>query len=193
MKLWNSYTINHDVLTTVFFELSVINRVNILECGSGQSTIAIANKLRERGAGKIYSLEHSLDRFEMIRQSIFDHQLQQFCQIIYAPLTHCADSLSLNLWYDISELWPEEKIDMLIVDSPIAFAKDMSLSRYPAMIQLKKFLADDTIVYLDDIDRPGESEILDRWKIEHPDFTIDTFKHRNCAELRRSISDSKAA
>jgi predicted O-methyltransferase YrrM len=170
-----------------------MGRINILECGSGQSTIAIANKLREKEEGKIYSLENSLDRFEMIRQSIFDHQLQQFCQVIYAPLTHCADSLSLNLWYDISELWPEEKIDMLIVDGPIAFAKDMTLSRYPAMIQLKRFLADNAIVFLDDIDRPGESEILERWKFEHPDFTIDKFNYRNCAELRRSTSDSKAA
>lgn len=167
-----------------------MNRINILECGSGQSTIAIADRLRSKGNGKIYSLEDNIDRFNLINRSIQQHELQDFCEIIHAPLIPCFKNISSSLWYEIAEFNPSEAIDILIVDGPAALTKGTTLSRYPALSQLKKFLAEDAIVFLDDTDRDGEAEILNRWLSENPDFQLDGVQHSSCAQLKRSISAS---
>lgn len=51
--------------------------------------------------------------------------------------------------------------DILLVDAPLSgLCKN---SRYPAVPLLREFLADDFVVFLDDIERPDETEIAEEW------------------------------
>ena len=55
-----------------------------------------------------------------------------------------------------------ELIDLLVVDGPPAFAAGHGMSRYPALPVLRERLASGATVVLDDIERPGEQEVVER-------------------------------
>ncbi len=58
------------------------------------------------------------------------------------------------------------KIDLLLVDGPPAYGKELRHARYPAVPFFKDHLAQDYTVVLDDINRLGEQEIVERWERE---------------------------
>ena len=69
-------------------------------------------------------------------------------------------------WYDLSDKKIQQKLngqpfDVLIVDAPIANVSNMA--RYPALPNLLQYLADDFVVFLDDIERKDETEIAAFW------------------------------
>ena len=57
-------------------------------------------------------------------------------------------------------------IDLLLVDGPPAYATGYGLARYPALPALHDRLAPGATVVLDDVERPGEQEVLRRWERE---------------------------
>ena len=76
-------------------------------------------------------------------------------------------------WYDeaavaagLDTAFGGEPIDLLIVDGPPAFAVGHGTSRYPALPVLHERLAPGATVVLDDIERPGEQVVLERWELE---------------------------
>ena len=58
-------------------------------------------------------------------------------------------------------------IDLLVVDGPPAFAVGFAHARYPALPVLRDRLAPGATVVLDDVERPGEQEVLRRWEGEY--------------------------
>jgi len=50
------------------------------------------------------------------------------------------------------------------VDGPPAYAAGQGLARYPALPVLRGRLAPGATVILDDVERPGEQEVLRRWE-----------------------------
>ena len=93
--------------------------------------------------------------------------------VVEAPLLeHPAADERLG-WYDeaavaagLDMAFGGEPIDLLIVDGPPAFAAGHGTSRYPALPVLRKRLAPGATVVLDDIERPGEQVVLERWERE---------------------------
>jgi hypothetical protein len=57
-------------------------------------------------------------------------------------------------------------VDLLLVDGPPADTADKVLARYPALPALHGRLARGATVVLDDVERPGEQEVLRRWEGE---------------------------
>ena len=53
------------------------------------------------------------------------------------------------------------------MDGPPADTADKVLARYPALPALRARLAPGATVVLDDVERPGEQEVLTRWEREH--------------------------
>ena len=84
-----------------------------------------------------------------------------------APLEHTDFALDQTTWYAAGTLAPlrDEPIDALIVDGPPG-GPDRPLSRYPALPFFMDALGPNALVVLDDVARPGEREILDRWESE---------------------------
>ena len=91
--------------------------------------------------------------------------------MVLAPLVahpHAQDDLH---WYDQDALdaaLAGTAVDLLIVDGPPAFLADAALARYPALPALAPLLTSDAVVVLDDIIRPGEAGILERWEAGTP-------------------------
>src|SRR5206468_2274132 len=73
-------------------------------------------------------------------------------------------------WYDEQKLKcifsTVKRIDLLLVDGPPVHGKELRYARYPAVSFFKDYLADDYTVVLDDINRRGEQEIVERWERE---------------------------
>lgn len=137
----------------------------IVEAGSGISTLIAAYCLKKIGGGRIVSLDHIEKYAELTRQMIASHGLEDYVDLLYAPIkTHRLDGKDYP-WYDDSELESVARIDMLIVDGPPRnLAKD---ARYPAIPLLFDKLHEHSVVILDDGNRSGEREIISRWETKY--------------------------
>ena len=88
---------------------------------------------------------------------------------VLAPMKTCSMSLGNLEWYDedaVTAAVSTLSIDCVLVDGPVAYRKGTALSRYPALPAIRNKLADSYVVFLDDIRRAGEQEILRRWSAE---------------------------
>lgn len=131
----------------------------ILECGSGLSTVIMAEALRRNGTGNLVSLEHHVLFYDRSCRLLIEHGLDTWASIRFAPLR--------NGWYD-AEL-PEGFIDLMLVDGPPGAAL-----RYPALSKVNGRVG---MVVLDDANREGEREVLARWQAQYPEYQLELIPH----------------
>lgn len=155
----------------------------VVECGSGASTFWLATAFRQIGRGRVISLEHLHDYAEKSRAAIAEAGLEVWAEVIHAPL------MTYNLgdrgfdWYQVDGLNLEDgAIDILLVDGPPESIGKKA--RYPALPLLRRYLAHDAIVLLDDCDRPGEIEIIEEWRRDHEGLVL-----RNRIGPRTAVMD----
>jgi predicted O-methyltransferase YrrM len=145
-----------------------LNGAAVVECGSGESTIAIGRLLRSRGSGRLQALEHHRGWAAEVRRRVEAEGLGEQVEVIDAPLGPHELAPAGCQWYAaeaLDRLAP--RIDVLLVDGPPASEEHQLRARYPALPALADRLAPGATVILDDIGRPGERWILDRWEAEH--------------------------
>jgi predicted O-methyltransferase YrrM len=137
-------------------------RENVVECGSGASTVWLALAVRHRGAGHVFALEHEPAYAEATRDYLRAHGLEDWASVIDAPLEETLIEGELARWYDLSALGQlPERIDLLFVDGPPGDTG--RLARRPAYGLLQSRLLADAVVVLDDTNRPAEREISEDW------------------------------
>ncbi len=152
-------------LARVLAELDA-GRDSIVECGSGDSTVAIAHALAERGHGRLHSLEHDPRWVARVRARLGAQAVEERVEILDAPLRPRAPT---GVWYDERALAAlPDRIDLLLVDGPPADLAPDGEIRYPALPALASRLEEGALVILDDIHRPGEQAVLERWRCEFP-------------------------
>ena len=134
----------------------------IVETGSGVSTLITAYACKKNGKGKIYSLENHQYFAAESAKNIQLHGLEEFAEIIYAPLRPATIDKEKWLWYDTNEMkFKKKSIDLLIVDGPPANVQEEA--RYPALPLLENYLSDTAIIISDDTLRTSEQEVIKRW------------------------------
>jgi predicted O-methyltransferase YrrM len=139
-------------------------RDSIVECGSGASTVAIARALAERGDGRLYCLEHDPRWAARVRAQLGAQGVEERVEVLDAPVRPRAPA---GVWYDERALAAlPGRIDLLLVDGPPADLAPDGEIRYPALPALASRLEEGALVILDDIHRPGERRIVDRWRRE---------------------------
>ena len=134
----------------------------IVECSSGLTTLVLARCCQIIGRGRVISLENGEEYAETTRQQLKAFGLQDYAQVIYAPLEKVALDRDYE-WYDLKAL-PDVSIDMLVVDGPPGFLQKNS--RYPALPLLLDRFTQETIVFLDDAAREDERELVALWQAE---------------------------
>ncbi len=153
---WTTGSMRPAGLVEVCNEIVHGDRTRILECGSGVSTVLLARLLRERGRGVLTSFEHDPHWATLMQDHLQREHLDQIARVVHAPLQ------GEPPWYRPDEV-PDE-IDLLIVDGPPAFEPGHGAARGPALVRLDDTLVHDATVILDDIDRPGEQQIIVTWE-----------------------------
>lgn len=154
----------------------------VVECSSGVSTIVVARSLQLLGSGHVYSLEHD-EGFAAMTQGLLNRQgLGDWATIIHAPLERSKNSAG---WYSLAN-FPSNcpSIDMLIVDGPPCSVDP--LARLPALPRLMAMCSERVTVLIDDANRPGEIEMLSRWKQQYPELEqVHLGCEKGCVMLRR--------
>lgn len=136
----------------------------ILECGTGMTTIILGLLAGRRGV-EIWSLENSSEWHHKISGTL-EHYGIKDVRLSLAPL-HDYGGFS---WYDPALLELPKEFSLVVCDGPPGATKG---GRYGLMPVLGSRLSAGATILLDDAERPGEMETLDRWQTEvHLDIQI---------------------
>lgn len=138
----------------------------VVECSSGTSTLVLARCMQLNGAGKVYSLEHDAHFAQQTRQQLRRHGLEDWAQVLDAPLRQHELGEEHWPWYTHQVLPAGLAIDLLVIDGPPQATR--ALARYPAGPLLFPRLNPLASVYLDDAARQDEQAIVQRWRSEFP-------------------------
>lgn len=163
-------------LVTVCNDIVLHSRRRIVELGGGTSTVLLARLLAQRRSGdgaRQVVVEHDPVWAAWIQDQLTREGLSKGVAVVLAPLRpHPLAAAGLG-WYDSDALvrgldaeFGGDQIDLLIVDGPPADTAEKVLARYPALPVLRTRLAPGATVVLDDVERPGEQEVLRRWLTE---------------------------
>lgn len=138
---------------------------NVVELGSGASSLVTAQALRLWGGGTLHSYDQHGDFVEATAEWLSEHGLD--AQMHHAPL-NAAPGGWPGYWYKLSAL--PESIGLLIIDGP-----PWSVHPYVrgAAEVLFNRLEPGGMVLLDDAARPGERVVARRWRRNWPNFRFD--------------------
>ena len=163
---WSKCTLRPAALATVLNDILTNRRRSIVECGSGVSTVYMARLLRG-GEARVHALEHDADWAAVVEDILRAEGLSEVASIHHAPLEPHPLALEGNHWYaqSVAEGLTGLAPDLLLIDGPQGGAR-RRLARYPALPFFRRALAEDHTVVLDDIQRPGEQELLGMWEEE---------------------------
>ena len=181
-------SVSPDFLLHVVRHIQVNAPKTIVECGSGSSTIVLAQALRAFGIdGHIHSLENYEPSTAFVRGELRRHDLERYVTLIFAPLApkRYDGIVEPIAWYDIGAAAIPANIDLLLVDGPIAV--EHANARYPAGPELLPKLARTGHVFIDDANRRGERNMVERWCRLHPDLGVrERPAEKGCLELYRA-------
>lgn len=136
--------------------------VNVVECGSGASTVWVAHALAEAGHGHVYALEHEPAFAEQTRAFLQRLGLDAYASVIDAPLVETTSGDRTSAWYELAPGVLPDSIDVLFVDGPPGTTAE--LARIHAFPQLAARLGAGSWVVLDDTHRPEERRIARSWQ-----------------------------
>lgn len=162
---WSDASLLPSALQVVLNEIEINSRKTIVEFGSGISTIYIAQILSRLG-GRIVSFESDAEWATFVEDRLAALNLSEFASVVHAPLGPCTLSKNGLDWYDqaaVAAAVQDLSVDCVLVDGPPAYKTGYELARYPALPALSAHLAPDYVVFLDDIHRLGEKQILRLW------------------------------
>jgi predicted O-methyltransferase YrrM len=160
--------------------------VSILDVGSGATTVWMANALRHfEIPGKIVSIDHDKNFGDATTATLKQQGLSAYAHVRIAPLVEVDVKGERWHWYDPTQIDDVENCDMVVVDGPPGFLHP--LSRYPALPMLEPKVNGDAWIFMDDASRPDETEIVERWCREYPDWSSEFIDHeKGTAALTRS-------
>jgi len=124
----------------------------ILECGSGLTTILLGIV----APGRVTTLEHMPEWKQYVQQAAAKHSTT--VNIVTAQLV---DYEGFH-WYTLPE-WLPGNHDLVICDGPPSMTVG---GRYGLIPIAKDLLSQNAVILLDDVERPDEQIVIERWKRE---------------------------
>lgn len=147
-------------IVTILNDIIINERRNIIEFGSGISTLVIAKIIEQEELDiNFYSVEEDQVWMNLIKAKLEKHQISNNVKQIYSPIVPANDSS----WHDTSFIETIDEIDCIVVDGPKAFSKETSNIRTHALDAIKNKLSNSYSIFLDDCHRANESKILNDW------------------------------
>jgi predicted O-methyltransferase YrrM len=169
--VWNDFAIEHTFAKFLIDQIILQQPVNIVELGSGLSTLLILKIIQKLGyKPNFYSFDsdsHFLNETQkvLISEGVFSDNIH----LVFSPISDLSLSGSSYKWYNTKDFkFGFDKIDLLVIDGPLgALCKN---ARYPALVILKNYIKNGTLILLDDANRQDEKEIINLWKNEFPEI-----------------------
>jgi predicted O-methyltransferase YrrM len=166
---WNDWPIEEEFAKYLIYKIVSSRPVNIVELGSGYSTLIILKTLEKLGYDYFVTSFDSDKNFLkntenlLISEGVYD---KKKIKLIHSQITDFELNGNSYKWYNPNDFqFNFDKIDLLFIDGPVGgLCKN---SRYPALNILKKYLKEGSIVILHDAKRQDEIEIVEIWKNEN--------------------------
>lgn len=195
---FTDYALSPYTITHILNDMTINSRKNIVEFGSGASTIYIALYMKKHNIGQSFvSFDQDSHWLETIQSTYLNDislaNNQKF-NLIHAPL------LPTNFGKKDEARWYSEEIvnsnvndpvHCIIVDGPTG---DINrFARYPVINFIVNHLSEDGVVFIDDAKREGEKEIINVLVDKYGFKRVFTLSHcvltRNATFLTRPIGD----
>ena len=179
---WTGSSISPASIRIMLNEIVMSNRTSLIEFGAGISTLYFASILKQRGEGRLVSVEQDSEWLRIVQGMLDKEGLTEYVELVHCPL---ATDGNIN-WYN-EELLNAKldgiKFDFILIDAPISDDKNTKV-REPAGEFIQDRLAKDFTLFLDDTNRLGEQEICDLWQqsfnwVRHdywPKATVSAFR-----------------
>ncbi len=132
----------------------------ILECGSGLSTLLLGEIAKQRGIDH-WALEHAQPWADRLQHYLKRYDIKT--QICTAPLTDYGD----YEWYTPPLAQMPDDFSLIVCDGPPWTTKG---GRYGLSQVMKEHIGPGCVILLDDVARPDEKAVAERWAKE---FGID--------------------
>lgn len=129
-------------------------RGSILECGSGLTTLLMGAVATRTGV-RLHSLEHTADWHDRVTRSIRDFGMRNVA-VHLAPLRDFGE----YDWYDAPLSVLPNDFALVVCDGPPASTRG---GRSGMMPMMSGKLAPECEILLDDLVRPAEQELVQRW------------------------------
>jgi predicted O-methyltransferase YrrM len=173
--IFGRWAVEGDFAGMIARELERSQRL-VVECGSGVTSLVIANQLRQNGSGRLISLEHDAGYAARCTALLQRAGLGDFARVVVAPLRRQQVGEKTVDWYDrnVVEEAVEGEIDVLVVDGPPQISP---WARWPALEVLYPRLAQEAVVLMDD--GRTQQTTAHAWVERFPDldlYWIDTLK-----------------
>lgn len=171
LRPMRGWAMSPDAMAWILADLQERESPTIIEFGSGQSTIIFASLLKNKGSGRLISVEHDPTYAETIQRQLIACGLEKFVEfkILELEETQSQPSQSTCKSYPVSNL-PNIPIDVALIDGP-----PINNGRITRLFPLKWSLEHITpagSVYLDDSARPTEKEVIKKLQSSIPHLTI---------------------
>jgi hypothetical protein len=160
----------------------------VVECGSGSTTLVIADRLRRAGSGRLVSLEHDPFYADSTSRLLESAGLHDVARIVEAPLRRQQLGDRLVDWYERStvEEAVEGEINVLVIDGPPQVSP---WTRWAALQVFYPQLSENFVALLDDGRTRDTSRAVRAWAEQFPDldlYWIDTVKGTWLVKRRES-------
>lgn len=154
----------------------------IFEIGSGVSTVIQGVALKQLGSGKSFSLEHLSEFQDKTNKKLREFGVQDFCEVDVRDLVDHNLEAGIFKWYDLKDL-PTLPIDILVVDGPPGGTQKMA--RYPVLELLSAQITQETVIFLDDFERPDEQAAVEKWTELFPNLRENVFGSGNSTKFAK--------
>lgn len=163
-------SLNSFALAYILNEIIINRRNNIIEFGSGISTILMAKLAYKKKLNiKITSIDEDKEWIVELEDMLSKENLKNSVKFIHSPIINVNFKNENYLWYDemkIANKCGSDKFDIIIVDGPKTFEERKAAIRYHALNFMQNKLKNEYVVFLDDAKRKGEMQVLTKWKKE---------------------------
>ncbi|GAB3198653.1 hypothetical protein GCM10027062_13350 [Nocardioides hungaricus] len=183
LGLW---TASADLLVELVDRFVELRPATVVEGGSGVSTVVLALAAKEHGiATRIVALEHQPEWAEQTRRMLERHGVAEYAEVRVAPLAPTSLAGHETPWYDASAIADLTDVGLVLVDGPPEGTGPRA--RYPMVPLLRDRLAERCTILVDDTARPGDADVVERWRPLLPGFELELLKlDKGAAVLTRT-------
>jgi len=169
MRRW---AISPDYGRILYEEIHRTQAKTIIEMSTGASTLISAYALEQLGRGMVIALEEHQHFSQVSQDNIAFHELNDYAQVVHAPLSEITVSDETYWWYRTDALQNISEIDLISVDGPSQYNSDYNKVRFPAVPILIERLRVGGRVLVDDAYRSHEREMVADWLELYPNLRV---------------------
>lgn len=143
----------------------------VVEFGSGVSTLLIAYSIKDKDNSRLIIVEHDPKFANKTMNTLHHHGLSKNVEMVIAPLIEYSKYECAS--YDLSAIHINSLIDYCIIDGPPC--TNGMLTRLPPAEWAICNLSKTGIIWLDDTERPGEQECLNKISRNYPTIKLEPY------------------